>query len=232
MFRNVLVLFWLILITDCQPWYTATLLDDQNLAQSSNFKPTFMEGQFEPMLPADITKQEDKTWNAHKSEMTFYPIDERMVEGNFVSTATVPSGTNQLVVVTPRSPENNKSFSKYQKIPTTDPNSKKYNASKKQGYIKHDTTINNINVIKRVPQKRRRIVKRCPVAQPHRKHVRPNRKAKFLDVFQVVQFDNVPCVSSSGLEGICLHEYECKASGSGIAMGECADGYGVCCVCK
>ncbi|XP_045536046.1 uncharacterized protein LOC106713534 [Papilio machaon] len=53
----------------------------------------------------------------------------------------------------------------------------------------------------------------------------------FLEVFEVVQFDHVICTSTNGLEGRCLHKYECQSSG-GSPMGACADGYGTCCVSK
>ncbi|KAJ0183295.1 hypothetical protein K1T71_001271 [Dendrolimus kikuchii] len=54
-------------------------------------------------------------------------------------------------------------------------------------------------------------------------------KSRFLEVFQIVEFDHVSCTSSSGLDGICLHEYKCHVDG-GAVIGTCADGYGVCCV--
>lgn len=56
-------------------------------------------------------------------------------------------------------------------------------------------------------------------------------KARFLDVFQVVEFEHVLCMSESGLEGRCLHHYDCVTVG-GSPMGTCADGYGICCVSK
>ncbi|XP_047522014.1 uncharacterized protein LOC125060930 isoform X2 [Pieris napi] len=55
------------------------------------------------------------------------------------------------------------------------------------------------------------------------------RDSRFLDIFEVIEFDHVPCTSSNGLEGLCLHEYDCQKSG-GTNMGECADGYGTCCI--
>lgn len=56
-------------------------------------------------------------------------------------------------------------------------------------------------------------------------------KPRFLDVFQVVEFEHVLCTSASGLEGRCLHHYDCETIG-GSSMGSCADGYGICCVSK
>ncbi|XP_038213999.1 uncharacterized protein LOC119833864 [Zerene cesonia] len=55
------------------------------------------------------------------------------------------------------------------------------------------------------------------------------KHSRFLEVFQVVEFDHIPCKSNHGLEGICLHEYDCKKTG-GKNMGICADGYGTCCI--
>lgn len=73
--------------------------------------------------------------------------------------------------------------------------------------------------------------KRKPIS-----HCKPPRRpntyqSRFLDVFEVVEFDHVPCSSSNGLEGVCIHEYDCHKSG-GASMGMCADGYGTCCVGK
>lgn len=86
---------------------------------------------------------------------------------------------------------------------------------------------NNVSNNKMKPK----IRKRCPEACS-RKSLRSNQtKLRFLEVFQVVEFDNAACMSSSGLEGTCLHEYECQSTG-GTGMGSCADGYGICCVSK
>lgn len=52
---------------------------------------------------------------------------------------------------------------------------------------------------------------------------------RFLSIFEVVNFNNVDCLSSSGLKGTCLHSLECS-SRFGTESGECADGYGICCV--
>ncbi|EFA05241.2 hypothetical protein TcasGA2_TC015389 [Tribolium castaneum] len=55
---------------------------------------------------------------------------------------------------------------------------------------------------------------------------------KFLSLFQIVQFENSECQSSSTFGdylGTCYHETECSAL-NGTNLGDCADGYGVCCV--
>lgn len=57
---------------------------------------------------------------------------------------------------------------------------------------------------------------------------------KFLSLFTIIQFPNTPCVGMSNLnyyDGTCYYSTECEAM-NGTAMGSCANGYGVCCVCK
>ncbi|KAF9423559.1 hypothetical protein HW555_001114 [Spodoptera exigua] len=98
--------------------------------------------------------------------------------------------------------------------------------------INYNNTIENLNVLNRIRPKRTKIRKRCPVARPrqiNQSNMKQKSKTRFLEVFQVVEFDHVSCTSSSGLEGTCLPESECIDSG-GSTMGTCADGYGTCCV--
>ncbi|KAI5645999.1 hypothetical protein NE865_01892 [Phthorimaea operculella] len=80
---------------------------------------------------------------------------------------------------------------------------------------------------------KRKIVRKCPAVYSNRqkKQLDSNQtiQKRFLEVFEVVEFDHVACVSSSGLEGTCLPEFDCQSSG-GAPMGTCADGYGTCCV--
>lgn len=57
---------------------------------------------------------------------------------------------------------------------------------------------------------------------------------KFLSLFTIVQFPNSRCQAngaSGDYEGTCYHATECDSL-NGTAFGECAEGYGVCCVCK
>lgn len=62
----------------------------------------------------------------------------------------------------------------------------------------------------------------------------PNTQ-RFLNVFNVIKFQNIPCASSkpplTSLSGTCYHKFECDQLG-GIAVDTCAGGFGVCCVCK
>ena len=58
---------------------------------------------------------------------------------------------------------------------------------------------------------------------------------KFLNLFSLIRFDNIPCLTGRKplrqLSGTCLNEVECVNSG-GISMDRCANGFGVCCICK
>jgi len=64
-----------------------------------------------------------------------------------------------------------------------------------------------------------------------------NRSGKIFSLFNVIQFKNDPCISSSTLStgqstnrnGTCFSESECSNKG-GSAKGGCASGFGVCCV--
>lgn len=58
---------------------------------------------------------------------------------------------------------------------------------------------------------------------------------RFLNVFNVIKFENNPCTSTqeglTEMSGICYHDYQCTQLG-GSSIDECADGLGVCCVCR
>lgn len=62
----------------------------------------------------------------------------------------------------------------------------------------------------------------------------PGNGQRFLNLFNVIKFDNVPCASQlaplTPLNGTCYHKFECDQLG-GVAVDECAGGFGVCCVC-
>jgi len=53
------------------------------------------------------------------------------------------------------------------------------------------------------------------------------RDAKF-SIFQIVKFENAPCVGSSR-NGTCFTAAECESAG-GTEDGDCADGFGQCCI--
>lgn len=57
---------------------------------------------------------------------------------------------------------------------------------------------------------------------------------KLFSLFTIIQFPNSKCLANSvnsAYEGTCYHANEC-AKMNGTAMGNCAKGFGVCCVCK
>lgn len=57
---------------------------------------------------------------------------------------------------------------------------------------------------------------------------------QFLSIFTVVKFNNTECNStnwSGTWQGVCLTNSECTQA-NGLALGDCASGYGVCCVCE
>jgi hypothetical protein len=59
-----------------------------------------------------------------------------------------------------------------------------------------------------------------------------NRFKKLLPVFQVVRFPNEACgVTGESKNGTCYTTEECSNKG-GTSSGSCADGFGVCCICK
>lgn len=56
---------------------------------------------------------------------------------------------------------------------------------------------------------------------------------KFLSLFTIIEFPNSKCQAtsaSSTYDGTCYHQTECENL-NGTAIGQCANGYGVCCVC-
>ena len=58
---------------------------------------------------------------------------------------------------------------------------------------------------------------------------------KLLSLFNIVQFKNVDCTASegtfSGLTGICYSSSDCSSKG-GSSSGNCASGFGRCCIIK
>lgn len=58
---------------------------------------------------------------------------------------------------------------------------------------------------------------------------------RFLNVFNVINFENDPCTSTQAMltemTGTCYHDYQCSDMG-GTSIDSCADGLGVCCICK
>lgn len=57
---------------------------------------------------------------------------------------------------------------------------------------------------------------------------------KIFSLFTIVQFNNTQCIASSTAgvyQGVCYTASQCSSEG-GSALGNCASGYGVCCVCE
>lgn len=58
---------------------------------------------------------------------------------------------------------------------------------------------------------------------------------KFLNLFDLIKFENIPCLTAQKplrqLSGTCYKEVECTNLG-GLAVDQCASGFGVCCVCE
>jgi hypothetical protein len=58
---------------------------------------------------------------------------------------------------------------------------------------------------------------------------------RFLSLFTLIRLENLPCLTAKRplrqLSGTCYNEVECASMG-GIAVDRCANGFGVCCVCK
>ena len=56
--------------------------------------------------------------------------------------------------------------------------------------------------------------------------------SKVLGLFNLIQFSNSRCNSTdSDKQGVCYTATECRGRG-GTAKGNCAQGFGVCCLCK
>lgn len=52
-----------------------------------------------------------------------------------------------------------------------------------------------------------------------------------LSLFTLVQFSNQECIGATGDNGTCLASSECLER-RGTANGPCANGFGICCLCK
>ena len=57
------------------------------------------------------------------------------------------------------------------------------------------------------------------------------RGGKLLGAFNIVRYPNDPCEGDNNAMGTCYSAEECENKG-GRSDGSCANGYGVCCVCK
>jgi len=71
------------------------------------------------------------------------------------------------------------------------------------------------------------IVACTALARPE--ELQSEREKRLLSLFAIVQFKNNECSATNGLTGSCFSSTECSAKG-GAATGNCAAGFGVCCV--
>lgn len=68
-----------------------------------------------------------------------------------------------------------------------------------------------------------------------RRTLPPLNEKRFLNVFSLIKFQNIPCATDNSLltqlNGTCYNKIECDQLG-GVVVEKCADGFGVCCVCE
>lgn len=235
------ILLWAILVVDGERWYSASLVDSNfDLPKLFYFGPPPVVLKASSMNSAQKHQQSNIV---HSSNQTKWS-DWNFMRKQDVTTTTLPTQT-----VNKNSKHklfskfvNNINKPKYEPVSVISalnvndaaPHNVVNKKSKLPLVFKFNNTIKNINVIKKSNPKKRVIQKRCPSLKPRQKkqiNLDDNAKKRFLEVFEVVEFDHVLCTSSSGLEGTCLPENECQDSG-GSTMGSCADGYGTCCVSK
>lgn len=228
--RLATVLFWVIVVIDCQQWYSATENEAPKMFYfgppkgiffgppqhvfGSNFLQDTDHNKFMPMSVVKRHPHQYK-WQVEKHDIITSPspnYKKKVTNFDLLNTNKISYGKPVLITYKGIIPKN-----------TSLPNS-----------IIIDKTINKINVMKKINPTRKFMRKRCPgMRQRQKKQLNSNQTARtrFLEVFEVVEYDHVVCTTSSGLEGVCLPEIECQTS-EGKSMGTCADGYGTCCVSK
>ena len=57
-----------------------------------------------------------------------------------------------------------------------------------------------------------------------------DRNGKFISLFNVVTFKQTSCTTTTGVIGTCLSTAECTQRSNSVAAGNCAAGFGVCCL--
>lgn len=240
--EHATILLWTILIIDGERWYSASLVDSNlDLPKLLYFGP-----------PPVIFKTNSVN-SAHKyqqSNIVNSSNQTKWSDWNFMRKQDVTTTTSLPIHTVNKNPkhklyskfQNRKNTPKYEPVQVVNaanvdgaaPHNVANNDRKPPPVFKFNNTIQNINVIRTSKPKKRVIQKRCPSLRPRQKkqlNLDQTANKRFLEIFEVVEFDHVACTSSSGLEGTCLPENECQDSG-GSTMGSCADGYGTCCVSK
>lgn len=212
---RILILISIIIISDGEKWYPATLIENRSHSSPEQLLPfrtnniPDAEDRYMPLSTSDIRKENE--WQ-----------DLRRTQDGNVNTFLFNS------------------YGAYRKDrePYDTQNGTLFKATSKFNFNVTDTVsmrkpAYNSSLNKNTQIRRKIVRKRCPALRPRqKKHLSAKEtKTRFLEIFEVVEFDHVPCTSSSGLEGTCLHESDCRVAG-GATMGTCADGYGSCCVSK
>lgn len=107
-------------------------------------------------------------------------------------------------------------------------------AAKRQNATKTTTTIQRTSSLKEKLQLIRKRIKQWFSFGTNTKASLVNGQ-RFLNVFNVINFETGPCTSTqeglTEMSGICYQDFQCTEMG-GESIDECADGLGVCCVCK
>ncbi|XP_040564296.1 uncharacterized protein [Lepeophtheirus salmonis] len=88
-----------------------------------------------------------------------------------------------------------------------------------QTYTPHTSTSIHVQTKKFAKRRRRKEVASS---------LDSSRKGRFFNLFTVVRFLNLPCLTSTGRNGTCFADTDCEDQG-GVIDGVCASGYGVCC---
>ncbi|XP_049872883.1 uncharacterized protein LOC126371610 [Pectinophora gossypiella] len=237
MHHFVAILFWTALLVKGQRWYSATFESEPQNARYESPKVVlqinhtkYNDLRYLPLTAVNITHDTRKDkWGFLKK----YDVAATVSQPQTYKKVSKFNLTRNHFGSGPKYqfPKRTDKFSFDDAIPPK----RMQNTSEKFAtpVFKFDKVIHNINVIKKTKPKGK-IVRRCPTVRPRiKKQLNSNSnqtlQKRFLEVFEVVEFDHDACVSSSGLEGTCLPEFDCQTSG-GLPMGSCADGYGTCCV--
>lgn len=238
--EHATILFWTILVIDGERWYSASLVDSVlDLPKLVYLGAPPVVFKTSPVISAHKHQQSNIVNSSNHTKWSDWNF---MRKQDVTTTASLPTQT-----VNKNSKHkifskllNKKNTPKYEPVPVisafnidaAEPHNAVNNNRNLPPVFKFNNTIRNINVIRTSKPKKQVIQKRCPSLRPRQKKqidTNDTAKKRFLEVFEVVEFDHVACTSSSGLEGTCLPENECQDSG-GSTMGSCADGYGTCCV--
>lgn len=223
---KLMLILLTVVCVESQRWYTASIIEnDVTVSKTPNSNKVEPATNF---LPLPILSPNNRNKSEYSTEINNHKVEKEKPNYRNVSHSikiTIRNDTKDTeadIVTKPvTAPYNNTVF--YKRL---------------QGVVWFNNTMANYNVM-RNPVSKRKFVRQCPPLRSgsrlsrsrKKKQLYPERKGKFLDVFQVIEFKNVVCAADSGLDGVCLHQFECVTSG-GVSMGQCADGYGTCCVSK